>query len=105
MNNQQSNSETLNTTVYEEFSIKLESTPSTGYIWEISELPGGIKLLGSFVENDGGISQAGGITMQEFRFCTVMPGEFTLFIVLKRPWESNASQTKTYIVKAKPVNN
>jgi predicted secreted protein len=100
MNNQSFNYGTLRVTVAQEFQIKLNSTPSTGYIWEVSELPGGIQLLGSFVDQQQRESIVGGSATQVFRFIAIAPGESGITFSLRRSWESDAAQTQIILVKA-----
>jgi len=101
MKNQQANNTTLNVTVQQEFCIRLESTPSTGYIWEISELTWEIKFLGSFIDQQQRESTAGGSSIQEFRFTASKSGEFKISFALKRSWESEATQNQIILVQAK----
>lgn len=93
--------ETLQVKIDQEFTINLNSTPSTGYIWEISELPGGIIPLGSFIDQQQGENTAGGSSTQVFRFTAPFAGEFKITFVLKRSWESEATQTHMVLVKVK----
>ena len=39
-------SETIITSVGREFSVRLEATPSTGYVWDIEQLPESVQPWG-----------------------------------------------------------
>jgi predicted secreted protein len=93
--------ETLQVILDQEFHINLKSTPSTGYIWEISELPGGINPLGSFIDQQQHESTAGGSSTQVFRFTASLSGEFKISFALKRSWESEATQNHIILVQVK----
>ena len=91
--------ETIIVTVGEEFKERLESTPTTGYVWEVQTLPEGIQLLGSDYEKSSSGIRPGDPVTQVFRFRTLKAGEHIITFVLKRQWESNAVESHTVAVK------
>ena len=91
--------ETINAAVGDEFEVRLNATPSTGYVWKAQTLPEGVQLLGSDYERPSANSRPGDPTAQVFRFRASRAGDYTINIVLKRPWESDAVQSRTVSVK------
>jgi predicted secreted protein len=94
-------SETIIVLTGTEFTVQLNATPTTGYVWEVHTLPEDIKLLGSDYEKSGGVIAPGDQVIQVFRFRTLRSGEHTIKFVLKRPWESNILESHTVTVKAR----
>ena len=83
-----------------EFSVRLKSTPTTGYLWEVQILPEGVQLLGSDYEKPAGRIQPGDPMIQVFQFRSLKAGEHIINFVLKRQWESNAVASHMVTVKA-----
>jgi inhibitor of cysteine peptidase len=72
-------------------SIDLPATPSTGYKWDLAEIPDGIELVGStFTPPPADI--VGGTGVQRFDVRALQPGAYILTFVLKRPWESESAE-------------
>jgi predicted secreted protein len=92
-------SQTITTSVGEEFSVRLESTPTTGYVWVVDSLPNGLDLLGNEHEPPGGGPMPGGTQDQVFLFRALAAGEYQIDFSLKRQWESQAIQTHSVRVK------
>ena len=92
--------ETIMVAVSEEFTVRLKSTPTTGYIWQVHTLPEGVQPLGSDYEKAASGIQPGDPVVQVFRFRVVKAGEHTIALVLKRQWESNAIESHAVTVKA-----
>jgi predicted secreted protein len=92
-------SETIIVPVGAEFTVRLKSTPTTGYVWEVHTLPESIQLLGSDYEKSAGVIQPGDQVIQVFRLRTLKPGEHIINFVLKRQWESNTIESHTVTVK------
>ena len=86
--------------VGKEFEVRLSSSPTTGYIWQVAKLPESIQLSGSGSENVTSDLRPGDPTTQVFRFRTLKPGEGPITFSLKRPWESEAGQTHQVTVKS-----
>jgi predicted secreted protein len=91
--------ETIRCAVGEEFEVRLESTPTTGYIWEVAQLPETVELLGTEFEPSGGEPQAGAPGNQLFRFRAGQPGQYQIDFVLKRQWELEAIRSRTVSVQ------
>jgi predicted secreted protein len=91
--------ETVIVTLGEEFKVCLKSTPATGYVWEIHTFPEGILLLGNDYEKPASGIQPGDPVSQVFRFRALNVGEHIINFVLKRPWESNATESHRVTVK------
>jgi inhibitor of cysteine peptidase len=83
------------------FSIVLDSNPTTGYSWEAKFDESYIKLVSSnYVPNPQitGIVGSGGT--QNFEFSALQSGETQITFTYARPWEKdNPSETKNYNVK------
>ncbi len=81
--------------------VTLESNPTTGYGWEVSEVDGAVLAQegeAQFQEAPTEGEQvvgAGGV--QTFRF-TASPGETTLTLVYRRPWEKDVDPLETFTV-------
>jgi predicted secreted protein len=86
--------------VGQEFTVRLTSTPTTGYVWEVQKLPESIQLLGSDYEKPPGDIQPGNPMTRVFRFQARKTGEYIITFVLKRQWESNAIESHTVTVQA-----
>ena len=93
------NGENLTTAVGQQFTVRLKSTPSTGYVWEVQILPASIHLVGSEYENQAGNAPPGNPVTQAFRFQAVQAGEWTITFVLKRRWENAGIESLTVNVK------
>jgi predicted secreted protein len=92
--------ETIMVSIAGEFTVRLKSTPTTGYVWEMHALPDGIQLLGSDYEKPERGIQPGDPAIQAFRFQALEAGEHVISFVLKRQWESDAIASHAVTVKA-----
>ncbi|HTN69993.1 MAG TPA: protease inhibitor I42 family protein [Methylomirabilota bacterium] len=92
--------ETITVAVAQEFAVRLKSTPTTGYVWEVQKLPDGIQSLGSDYEKPGSDIKPGAPVLQVFRFKVQKAGEYTITFVLKRQWETKAVESHTVAVTA-----
>ncbi len=86
--------DTIVAPVGERFSVRLESTPTTGYLWQIPVLPSGLSAEGSTIEKLPGSERPGDSSVQVFQLRAVANGEYGLEFVLKRPWEQTAIKTR-----------
>jgi len=82
--------------------VTLESNPSTGYAWEVSQTDETIlmqKGKGEFqqVTQPEGLVGAGGT--ETFRFEAVGVGQVTLMLVYHRSWEENVEPLQTYTLQ------
>jgi predicted secreted protein len=94
-------SETINAKAGAEFTVRLASNASTGYVWEVQALPEGMELLGSAPEpKPAGEVRPGDPTPQVFRFRSQKPGKHDLNFVLKRKWEKEPIERKTVTVNS-----
>jgi predicted secreted protein len=92
----------LRSRVGDEFEVRLEGNPSTGFVWKVNtdsspETAGSFVLLNS--DWDPVRSETvGGPNVQVFRFRALTSGEVTLTFEYRRPWDRNkeASQIRTY---------
>ena len=90
--------------VGEEFTITLDSNPTTGYSWKLSDsFPKGIiKLLGS--EYQPPVTRRKGAGGKEiWRFKTLAVGKTTITLEYLRPWEKDKppAATKTFSITVK----
>jgi len=83
----------------QEIVVSLESNPTTGYIWEISNIGDGIiaQVGKTTYESKSDLLGAGGI--QVFRFKAKGAGQVDLNFVYHRPWEKNVKPVRTFSLK------
>ena len=84
--------------VGEVVSIDLPSSPSTGYRWDLEQLPDGIELV-DHTTTPPAPDEVGGGGVQHFLVRADRPGTFPLGFVLKRPWEPDAAETTIITVQ------
>lgn len=92
--------ETIIVAVGRDFSVRLKSTPTTGYVWEVHTLPEGVQFLGSDYEKPARGIKPGDPVVQTFRFRLLKKREHIINFILKRQWESNAIESHTLTVKS-----
>ena len=80
------------------FVIELEGLPGAGYRWE-AEIPAGVVRLRSRDVHPG--AAIGAASKERLTFDAVDSGETEIQLVYKRPWESEAQQTRKVRVKVK----
>jgi len=92
-------SDPITVSVGKEFAVRLKSTPTTGYVWEVQSLPESIRLLGSDYEKpaDG---RPGDSMTHAFRFQALKTGEHTITFALRRQWERDAIESLMVEIKA-----
>jgi inhibitor of cysteine peptidase len=78
------------------FTLTLESTPSTGYQWELSQSldETRVKVIDSFYR-EANANHIGAKGVQFWLFRAVEPGETTIFMKHVRPWEKDAVPAET----------
>jgi len=87
----------------EAFEIALEGNPTTGYVWEVTEIDEqivqqtGEEYISDPYEGEFPPLGLGGTYV--FRFKAVGSGQTTLNLVYHRPWEKDVEPLKTYIVE------
>jgi predicted secreted protein len=68
------------------FVVELPVRATAGYAWEVTRQPETVRLEDKRI---GPASAAiGGSAIQEFEFAAISPGEETLMLTCKRPWEA-----------------
>ena len=82
----------------ETFVVRLESTPTSGYVWEMQALPSGLASEGSAIEQPRSLQQPGDSAVQVFRFRAMSSGEYELHFVLKRKWEQEPAAKKSLTI-------
>jgi len=97
------NSEQLiNTTVNQEFTIALDSNPTTGYGWEASYDENMLSLEKEEYNPDvkvPGLVGAGGT--QYYHFKALKVGETEITVTYKRSWETESAEQKVFTVDIK----
>jgi len=82
----------------EEFSISLGSVPTTGYIWEAKFDGDMIKLKDKSFKASEPPTIGGGGT-ETFTFVPIVSGETVITMILKRSWEKEAREERTFRIK------
>ena len=86
----------------QELEVTLESNPTTGYSWEVSEVNETVLTQmgeAEFMEAPKEGEQLVGVGGTEtFRFASA-PGETTLTLVYHRPWEKDVEPLETFTVQ------
>lgn len=86
--------DTIVAQVGEVFSVRLESTPTTGYLWQIPVLPSGLTPEGSTIEKQPEPEKPGDSAVQAFQIRAAASGEYDVECVLKRSWEQTPIKTR-----------
>ena len=89
-------SETIRAAVGAEFTVRLVSATSAGYVWDVDGEPAGVKLLERRVGNAPGKDAPGDPIAQVFRWQALNIGHHVIRFVLKPRWET--TPTSTHIV-------
>jgi inhibitor of cysteine peptidase len=87
--------EVIKVKVNEEFTVTLESNPTTGYVWQIARPIDNkvIKLIGSkFIPAQTKLIGAGG--QEAWTFKALKPGKAGIYFKYVRPWEKDDSSAK-----------
>lgn len=77
--------------------MRVQSIPSSGYVWQVPQLPAGLELLGSDYDRPAA-AVPGGLLIHVFRFRAARPGSYPITFVRKREWETTPLETETVIV-------
>lgn len=90
------NSGAIETKVGETFIIKLESNPTTGYLWRLAEpAPKIVEKVSNVykaTDTQGKIVGSGGI--EEWTFKAIAKGKVTITFEYVRPWEKDVAPVK-----------
>ena len=88
---------TIELGVGDTLAVELEGNPTTGYLWEVaSEDTTVLTLVKDEYESDSDLAGSGG--MFKFTFEAAAPGETTLLLVYRRPWEEDVDPIETFEV-------
>ncbi|GAS87536.1 protease inhibitor I42 family protein [Mycolicibacterium brisbanense] len=80
--------------VGEVVTIDLSSSPSTGYKWDVQQVPDGVAVVNTtFTPPPPDV--VGGSGVQHFEVRADRPGSFVLTFTLKRPWEPDGVETSS----------
>lgn len=92
------NSDNLEVKVGEEFTIKLESNPTTGYKWQ----PLFDNSILTFISSNfiPATKMFGAAGMQRFNFKATKAGRTSIELFYKRPWEKGHVKEKQFSVNA-----
>jgi len=97
--------ETIEVTVGEEFTISLDSNPTTGYSWELTgPLPAWLELIGSeYIPTPTDPPMVGSGGIEEWTFRANAAGTATITFEYRRPWEEDQppAERKTFVIVAR----
>lgn len=90
------------------FNISIDGNPTTGYVWSVKSLLGAsedstpnIALVNSkYITDKAAEEMVGAAGKYNFKF-KAAPGNYTVTMQYKRPWEAQAAQTKSYEFRVK----
>jgi predicted secreted protein len=76
--------------------LTLEANPSTGYAWELAPMDAGVLALEGEPLIKPESDLIGAPVSQTFRFKAAGPGQVTLSLSYRRPWEEGVAPVRTY---------
>ncbi len=82
----------------EQFTVELESNPTTGYQWQPAFDPAALKLLGRDFSLSGAAMGGGGV--ERFRFESLAAGASRLSFAYQRSWEPGVRDQAQFEIKA-----
>ncbi|HYY67202.1 MAG TPA: protease inhibitor I42 family protein [Nitrososphaeraceae archaeon] len=88
--------ETIHTSAGGDFTIKLESNPTTGYKWIPNYDDSSLKLISDEFVSETTLMGSGGIQRLSFR--ALKPGATEIEVVQKRPWEKKPLRSRKFTV-------
>jgi inhibitor of cysteine peptidase len=89
--------EVIHVGIGQTFAIALAGNPTTGYTWEADVDEKHLQPLGKEFEPRGQGVGAGG--QEVLRFRTLQAGETGITVEYRRPWETEAHDTKRFSVR------
>lgn len=94
----QDNGKTITLEAGQVLVIRLQSNPTTGYVWELGEVDAGVlkQVSEVFTPPPQATDQAGAGGVDEWRFQAVGTGTTTLVLNYRRPWEQGVTPAKTF---------
>ena len=85
--------------VGEAFTVKLPSTPGTGYTWEVAGGdPGVVAERPPRASEPAGPEQPGSSVMEAISFVARGPGATRLELSYRRPWEQGVAPARTFLL-------
>ena len=85
----------MNVSLNNDFTLSLESNPTTGYSWEPTFDSTFLSLKRrDFEASDSRSIGTGGI--EKFTFVPIKTGETEIIMIYKRPWESKSADEKSF---------
>ena len=78
----------------------LAETGGTGYLWSIAEQPDGLRVVSS-EHREPGNAAPGASGTRRFVVEPARPGIHTVVVELRRPWESDAREQRTFEIEAR----
>ena len=88
----------MNASLNVEFTLSLESNPTTGYVWEATFDRAFLELKKKeFKESDGESVGSGGI--ETLTFVPIKEGRTEIIMVHKRPWESISLEKRSFPIE------
>ncbi|MCX6056312.1 MAG: protease inhibitor I42 family protein [Chloroflexi bacterium] len=92
------NGQTISVKAGDSFTLTLAGNPTTGYVWELSELDQTfVSLTGDpDYRADSNLTGAGGV--YTYKFNALKAGTTTLKLIYRRPWEKDISPLETFKV-------
>ncbi len=97
----QSQSEEKSVKIKKEFTISLDSNPSTGYKWEASFDRAFLKLKSDRYKRPARTIPGAGGT-QTFVFLPIKQGDTKIGFFYKRPWEKSIAKETTFTIHINP---
>lgn len=92
--------ETIQARVGQTVEIALEAKPTAGFLWEAHISPGQqhlVEISGEWQPGREGF--VGGTSTRVLRVRVLAPGEVTLLLVYRRPWELEAKRQKEVTIR------
>ncbi|MDP5225726.1 MULTISPECIES: protease inhibitor I42 family protein [Arthrobacter] len=87
------------------FAVELPANPSTGYQWSVVQVPDAVELVEEHVAPPAAGTTAAGLpaavgssSSQKFTFMAKHTGETEIRFELKRAWESEPIDSRTFTV-------
>jgi predicted secreted protein len=87
---------TIEASAGDAFAIELEGTPGAGYQWHAAVPAGVVRMRHRKVHPSPSM---GGSAKESLTFEALEPGETTIRLEYKRPWEENAHESRDIKVK------
>ncbi len=96
MSSEENPDEVIEVRPNEEFSISLDSNPTTGYVWEAEIDSQSLQFSGKEFELTSERIGAGGT--EKFTFVGLKRGESRIVMIYRRPWEPQPVERRSFLV-------